>query len=254
MTPNIRLFDDSIEGDCQSHSRIVGKTQDHSIRAIGGAECLILHIVYFSNKSWHIAYFCINMKCKTLPPRRVYDTTHTSAAPSTHRKRRAAARQQAYSRLRTRRKQKKRKKRLFGGTWCVVTLWNRTVAWSVAGRRVAAAAGVYIENNRGGCFDARFSAAVSKTHRQCRKWEYGSTWTSLDHLGIRGYSPGSFGNLVGEIATAPDHFIYIATSMWINEQKKENNMIRRSVDYRQDLTNQIRLCKFLVGDTPSVLM
>ena len=27
-------------------------------------------------------------------------------------------------------------------------------------------------------------------------------------------------------------------------------MIRRSVDYRQDLTNQIRLCKFLVGDTP----
>ena len=39
--------------------------------------------------------------------------------------------------------------------------------------------------------------------------------------------------------------------MWINEQKKENNMIRRSVDYRQDLTNQIRLCKFLVGDTPN---
>ena len=30
-------------------------------------------------------------------------------------------------------------------------------------------------------------------------------------------------------------------------------MIRRSVDYRQDLTNQIRLCKFLVGDTPSML-
>ena len=29
-------------------------------------------------------------------------------------------------------------------------------------------------------------------------------------------------------------------------------MIRRSVDYRQDLTNQIRLCKFLVGDTPSL--
>ena len=97
-------------------------------------------------------------------------------------------------------KRKKRKKRLFGGTWCAATLWNRTVAWSVAGRRVAAAArvGVYIENNRGGCFDARCSAAVSKTHRQCRKWEYGSTWTSLDHLGIRGYSPGSFGNLVGE--------------------------------------------------------
>ena len=40
--------------------------------------------------------------------------------------------------------------------------------------------------------------------------------------------------------------------IWINEQKKEENMIRRSVDYRQDLTNQIRLCKFLVGDTPSV--
>ena len=30
-------------------------------------------------------------------------------------------------------------------------------------------------------------------------------------------------------------------------------MIRRSVDYRQDLTNQIRLCKFLVGDTPNSL-
>ena len=29
-------------------------------------------------------------------------------------------------------------------------------------------------------------------------------------------------------------------------------MIRRSVDYRQDLTNHIRLCKFLVGDTPNV--
>ena len=29
-------------------------------------------------------------------------------------------------------------------------------------------------------------------------------------------------------------------------EKKEKNMIRRSVDYRQDLTNQIRLCKFLV--------
>ena len=29
-------------------------------------------------------------------------------------------------------------------------------------------------------------------------------------------------------------------------------MIRRSVDYRQDLTNQIRLCKFLVGDTPRI--
>ena len=28
-------------------------------------------------------------------------------------------------------------------------------------------------------------------------------------------------------------------------------MIRRSVDYRQDLTNHIRLCKFLVGDTPN---
>ena len=36
------------------------------------------------------------MKCKTLPPQRVNDT---SAAPSTHRKRRAAARQQEYSRL-----------------------------------------------------------------------------------------------------------------------------------------------------------
>ena len=38
-------------------------------------------------------------------------------------------------------------------------------------RRGAAAAGVgvYIENNRGGCFDARCSVAVSKTHRQCRK-------------------------------------------------------------------------------------
>ena len=60
-----------------------------------------------------IAYFGINIKCKTLPPQRVYDT---SAAPSTHRKRRAAARQQEYSRLRSGRKLKKRKKRLFGGT------------------------------------------------------------------------------------------------------------------------------------------
>ena len=32
--------------------------------------------------------------------------------------------------------------------------------------------------------------------------------------------------------------------------EKKENMIRRSVDYRQDLTNQIRLCQFLVGDTP----
>ena len=92
------------------------------------------------------------------------------------------------------------------------------MVWNVAGRRVAAAAGVgvYIENNRGGCFDACCSVAVcfglkSKTHRQCRKWQYGSM-----------------------------------------SKKKENNMIRRSVDYRQDLTNQIRLCKFLVRDTPSV--
>ena len=39
-------------------------------------------------------------------------------------------------------KQKKRKKRLFGGTSRTATLWNRTVAWSVAGRRVPASAGV----------------------------------------------------------------------------------------------------------------
>ena len=44
------------------------------------------------------------------------------------------------------------------------------------------------------------------------------------------------------IATALDHF------------NCENNMIRRSVDYRQDLTNQIRLCKFLVGDTPKLIV
>ena len=89
---------------------------------------------------------------------------------------------------------------------CVwTTLWNRTVAWSVAGRRIAAGAGVgvHIENNRGGCFDARRLAAMSQMR------------------------------------------------IWINEQKKEKNLIRRSVDYKQDLTNQIQLCKFLVGDTPS---
>ena len=139
--------------------------------------------------------------------------------------------EQEYSHLRTRRKQKKRKKRLFGGTWCVAMLWNRTAAWRVAGWRVAATAGVgvYIENNRGGCFDARFSAAVSKTHHQCRKWEYGSTWTSLDNLGIRGYSPGSFGNSPGSLC---------------REIKSYPPPPRRSpvqaVLWSRDLTNQIR--------------
>ena len=69
-------------------------------------------------------------------------------------------------------KQKKRKKHLFGGTRrCEIGQWREMSR----GRCVAAAAGVevYIENNRGGCFDARRSAACfglqSKTHRQCRK-------------------------------------------------------------------------------------
>ena len=54
--------------------------------------------------------FCINIKCKTLPPRRVYDT---SAAPSTHRKRRVNRNIVVSG---AEEKQKKRKKRLFGGT------------------------------------------------------------------------------------------------------------------------------------------
>ena len=59
-----------------------------------------------------------------------------------------------------------------GGKSCAIIRVQWALAqWRVAGRRVAAAAGVlvYKENNRGGCFDARCSAAVSKTHRQCRK-------------------------------------------------------------------------------------
>ena len=126
-----------------------------------------------------------------------------------------------YSRLRTRRKQKKRKKRLFGGTWRAAPLWNRTVAWSVAGRRVdacqrAPACGAVrapaVPFGAVRCRSVPFGAVRCRSVAQCHKWEYGSI-----------------------------------------EQKKEKNMIRQSVDYRQDLTNQIRLCKFLVGDTPSTL-
>ena len=64
---------------------------------------------------------------------------------------------------------------------------------------------VHIENNRGGCFDARCSVA----------------------------------NVANE------------NMQKMSKKKGKKNMIQRSVDYRQDLINQIRLCKFLVGDTPS---
>ena len=111
-----------------------------AIRQAGVTSLFILYNNFHVSPVYYLVIKITEMEIKhykvqnTLPPRCVYDT---SAAPSTHRKRCAAARQQEYSRIYVssgaEEKKKKRRKRLFGGTWRAATLWNRTVAWSVAG-------------------------------------------------------------------------------------------------------------------------
>ena len=147
-------------------------------------------------------------------------------------------------------KKKLRKKCLFGSTWCAATLWNRTVAWSVAGQRAPAAAGVgvYIENNRGGCFDTRRSAAVCFGLCQFWTWSPKHTAAKQPQNCNQNCLIACFSSLVwcGKNGSQCRKWEYGSMS-----KKKRKNMIWRSDDYRQDLTNQIWLRKFLVGYTPS---